>query len=93
MNRVQVRRSGGFVGRTEAADLDLDGDDPRVPEVQQLVAGVDLSLFAAPAPPSPDRFVYTIELPGSAPVTVPEQQLTPELRQIVQTVLGPDLTL
>lgn len=91
--RVQVRRSGGFVGRTEAADLDLDGDDPRVPEVRQLVADVDLSLFAAVTPPSPDRFVYTIELPGAAPVIVPEQQLTPELRRIVQTVLGPDLTI
>lgn len=90
--RVQVRRSGGFLGRTESADLDLDGDDPRIAEVQQLVAGVDLSLFTSPPPPSPDRFVYTIELPGAAPVTVPEQQLTPELRQIVQTVLGPDLT-
>ena len=33
---VEVRRSGGIVGRTVSASLDLDGDDPRTIEVRDL---------------------------------------------------------
>ena len=33
-------------------------------------------------------FVYTFEVPGRSPVSVPEQHLTPELRRLVDLVLG-----
>jgi hypothetical protein len=36
--------------------------------------------------PTPDRFVYTVEY-GDWRFTVPEQDLTPELRRLVQVVL------
>ena len=37
--------------------------------------------------PTPDRFVYTVEY-GDWRLTVPEQDLTPELRRLVQVVLN-----
>ena len=36
--------------------------------------------------PAPDRFVYSVQY-GEWQLTVPEQDLTPELRQVVQIVL------
>ena len=36
--------------------------------------------------PAPDRFVYTLEF-GDWRLTVPEQDLTPELYRVVQIVL------
>lgn len=87
--RVEVRRSGGFLGRTQTADLDLQGDDPRVDHVRSLLPRVDLASVAPDPPPSPDRFVYTFLLPGEAPVTVPEQHLTAPLRELAETLLDP----
>ncbi len=84
---VSVRRSGGFTGRTQTVEVDLDGDDPRVPAVRQLMSDYDLSPFASPGPAQPDRFVYTVGLPGDPPVRVPEQELTEPLRQLVRLVL------
>ncbi len=83
--RVSVRRSGGFAGLRVAGELDLDGDDPRVPEVADLVARVDLRA-AAGADPQPDRYVYEFDLCGDC-ATVPEQQLTDDLRRIADAVL------
>ena len=37
--------------------------------------------------PTPDRFVYTVEY-GDWRLTVLEQDLTPELRRLVQVVLN-----
>ena len=82
---VAVRRSGGFAGAVRAAELDLDGD-PQGPEVRRLLLGTDLSRLAG-SRPAPDRFVYTVAV-GDWHLTMPEQDLTPELDQVVRIVLG-----
>ena len=82
---VAVRRSGGFAGGIRTGELDLDGD-PRGPEVRELLLHTDLARLAGSAP-VPDRFVYTVAV-GEWHLTVPEQDLTPELDQVVRIVLG-----
>jgi hypothetical protein len=82
---VAVRRSGGFAGVSKAGELDLDAD-PDGPEVRDLLTGVDLQGLTS-NPAAPDRFVYTLEY-GPHRVTLPEQDLTPELHRVVQLVLG-----
>ena len=82
---VAVRRSGGFAGTTKVRQLDLDSD-PEGPEVRRLLMHVGLQPIAATRP-APDRFVYTVEY-GDWHFTVPEQDLTPELRRLVQVVLN-----
>ncbi len=84
--RVSVRRSGGFAGLRATGDLDLDTDDPRVPEVAGLVGRVDLAAVRA-GDPHPDRFVYDFDLCGSC-ATVPEQHLTDDLRRLAELLLG-----
>ena len=82
--KVAVRRSGGFAGTVRSGELDLDGD-PQGPEVRQLLlqAGLDQLI---PSSPAPDRFTYTVAL-GDWQLSVPEQDLTPELHQVVRIVL------
>ncbi len=82
---VAVRRSGGFTGAVRARELDLESD-PQGPEVRRLLLGTDVSLLAG-SDPTPDRFVYTLAV-GEWNLTVPEQDLTPELYQVVRIVLG-----
>ena len=82
---VAVRRSGGFAGTTKVRQLDLDSD-PEGPEVRRLLMHVGPQPIAATRP-APDRFVYTVEY-GDWHFTVPEQDLTPELRRLVQVVLN-----
>jgi hypothetical protein len=83
--RVEVRRTGGFAGLRATGELDLDGDDPRAPEVASLVDRVDLRAVVGGAP-RPDRYVYAFDLCGDC-ATVPEQQLTPDLRRLAELVL------
>ena len=83
--RVSVRRTGGFAGLRSTGELDLDGDDPRAPEVAALVDRVDLGAVVGRAP-QPDRYVYAFDLCGDC-ATVPEQHLTPDLRRLVDLVL------
>jgi hypothetical protein len=88
--RVEVRRSGGFIGRTATGSLDLASDDPRVPAVRALLDADDLAAALASAPggpPHPDRFVYTFTLPGHPPYTVADQHLTPALHRLADLVL------
>jgi thermolysin metallopeptidase-like protein/emfourin len=84
--RVSVRRTGGFAGLRTAGELDLDGDDPRAAEVADLVGRVDLRTVPG-GRPQPDRYVYDFDLCGDC-ATLPEQHLTPELRRLVELVLG-----
>jgi hypothetical protein len=84
--RVSVRRTGGFAGLRATGELDLDGEDPRAPEVAALVDRVDLAAVAS-GDPHPDRYVYTFDLCGSC-ATVPEQHLTADLQRLVDLVLG-----
>ena len=84
---VRVRRSGGFAGMTTSQEVDLSDADPSLDDLRDLVARVDLSGFGGGAP-MPDMFVYEFQLGGAAPVQVPEQQLTPDLRALADRVLG-----
>lgn len=81
---VAVRRSGGFAGGVRSAELDLN-DDPEGPAVRQLLMQVRVQQLSV-SQPAPDRFVYTVRY-GSWEWTVGEQDLTPELRRVVQIVL------
>jgi Thermolysin metallopeptidase, alpha-helical domain/Thermolysin metallopeptidase, catalytic domain len=81
---VAVRRTGGFAGTTKVGQLDLNSD-PEALEVRHLLMRVGRQEIISNRP-SPDRFVYTVEY-GDWRFTVPEQELTPELRRLVQVVL------
>jgi Thermolysin metallopeptidase, alpha-helical domain/Thermolysin metallopeptidase, catalytic domain len=91
---VAVRRSGGFAGVTRSAELDLDAD-PEGPEVRSLLSEAQAQSIPV-GPPAPDRFTYTVRY-GEWQLSVPEPDLTPELRRVVSIVLsrdqprGPDL--
>jgi hypothetical protein len=82
---VAVCRSGGFAGTTKVGQLDLNSD-PEGPEVRNLLMRVGTEHITSTRP-TPDRFVYTVEY-GDWRLTVPEQDLTPELRRLVQVVLN-----
>jgi hypothetical protein len=82
---VAVCRSGGFAGTTKTGQLDLNSD-PEGPEVRNLLMRVGTEHISSTRP-APDRFVYTVEY-GDWRLTVPEQDLTPELRRLVQVVLN-----
>jgi Zn-dependent metalloprotease len=86
---VAVRRTGGFAGTTKVGQLDLNSD-PEASEIRHLLMRVGRQEITSNRP-SPDRFVYTVEY-GDWRFTVPEQDLTPELRRLVQVVLdrGPN---
>ena len=82
---VAVQRTGGFAGTTKVGQLDLNSD-PEGPEVRHLLMRVGPRPITSTRP-APDRFVYTVEY-GEWRFTVPEQDLTPELRRLVQVVLN-----
>jgi hypothetical protein len=81
---VAVRRSGGVAGITRSGELRL-GDDPRTPEVEQLLSRVDLEHLETGST-EPDRFVYSFWLTGRR-LTVSEQGLTPELSRLAHLLL------
>ncbi len=81
---VVVRRSGGYAGVTQTGELDLNSD-PDGPEVRVLLSRVDVEHFSV-SQPAPDRFVYVVNCPRWQ-LTVPEQDVTPELRRVIQIVL------
>ena len=84
--QVVVRRSGGFTGHTVEARRDLSDDDPVVHEARALLDRIDFTATPQGAP-MPDMFVYTFEVPGRSPVSVPEQHLTVDLRRLADLVL------
>ncbi|HEU5039110.1 MAG TPA: protealysin inhibitor emfourin [Nocardioides sp.] len=83
--RVTVQRTGGFAGLRASGEADLDGDDPRAPELASLVDRVDPAAVPA-GDPQPDRYVYVFDLCGSR-CRVPEQHLTPDLARIAELLL------
>ncbi|MBI4900140.1 MAG: M4 family metallopeptidase [Actinobacteria bacterium] len=83
---VAVRRTGGFAGITRTGELDLDSDDPRVGDVRHLVERTDFRSLSQ-RPPMPDAFSYTFCLPDESEVTVAENQLTHDLRRLVELLL------
>lgn len=82
--KVAVRRSGGIAGMTRSGEVQL-GDDPRTPEVEQLLTHIDPTQVRQ-EPSQPDRFVYSFWLCGRE-LVVPEQDLTPELSRLAHLVL------
>lgn len=84
---VVVRRSGGFAGITQEGAVDIAAEDTLAAEVRGLCERIDLR-DARPGRPMPDMFVYTFEVYGAAPVTVPEQHLTSDLKQLAKLVLS-----
>jgi hypothetical protein len=81
---VAVRRTGGFAGTTRFGEMNL-GLDPTGGELRRLLNQISVSGLA-PSAPQPDRFTYTVAC-RSWELTVPEQDLTPELSRVVQIVL------
>lgn len=81
---VAVRRSGGVTGMTLRGELHL-GEDPRTPEVEQLLTLIDPERVRTEEA-QPDRFVYWFLLCGRE-LTVAEQSLTPELSRLAHLVL------
>ncbi|MGI8524089.1 MAG: M4 family metallopeptidase [Nocardioides sp.] len=84
---VSVRRTGGLAGRTVSGTVDLDGDDPRVPEVRSLADRLDLTTVRG-GTPHPDMYVYEFDLGGGRRASVPEHELTDDLRALSALLLG-----
>jgi hypothetical protein len=82
---VGVARSGGFAGLTKEGVVDLDSDDPRVPEVRELVQRIDFRALM-PGEARPDRFVYLFRY-ASIETRVHEPALTEDLRHLARIVL------
>ena len=83
---VTVARSGGFAGLTKEGVVDLASDDPRVPEVRELVERIDFGAVE-PGAPSPDRYVYRFRY-ARVECQVFEPALTPELERLARLVLA-----
>jgi hypothetical protein len=84
--RLRVERSGGFVGRTETAEVDLD--DPGDPGLGDLVRQAVLTSPATKDTlPMPDMFVYTFSVDGRDPVRVPEHLLSASQAELARRVL------
>ena len=85
--RLRVERSGGFVGRTESVEVDLD--DPEQPDLRGLVEDSGLSAIdLADAPTTrPDMYLYTFTLDDHDPVCVPEHRLTASQAALARRIL------
>jgi hypothetical protein len=86
-SRLRVERSGGFIGRTESAEVDLD--DGERPDLRVLVAEADLAAVdrAADATTLPDMYLYTFIVDDHDPVRVPEHRLTSSQAELARRVL------
>jgi len=82
---VAVARTGGIAGMTKEGVVDLDSEDPRVPEVRDLVQRIDFRTVVG-GEPQPDRFVYRFRY-AAIETQVHEPALTPDLRQLARIVL------
>ncbi len=83
---VEVRRSGGFAGRTTTGRL--APGDARHAEVTALLKGIDF-LALRKSSPQPDRFTFVFVV-GDDEVTVHEQDLTDDLQRVASVVLRDD---
>ena len=86
-SRLRVERSGGFIGRTESAEVDLD--DSGLPDLRDLVERADLAAVDAKAGATtmPDMYLYTFTLDDHDPVRVPEHRLTTQQAELARRVL------
>ncbi|MDR7252152.1 hypothetical protein J2X46_001128 [Nocardioides sp. BE266] len=84
---LRVERSGGFAGRTETAEVDLDDTDE--PELRTLVAEAGLDsdeLAEGDTTTKPDMFLYSFTLRDRT-VRVPEHRLTASQAELARRVL------
>ena len=81
---LSVRRSGGYAGNVRFGELRLD-TDPYGSELRRLLDHISVNGLST-TESQPDRFVYTVAC-RSWELTVPEQDLTPELSRVVEIVL------
>lgn len=81
-SHIIVRRTGGFAGRAVERSVD-------VADVAELLGRVDLHAMATreQLPPQPDRYAYRITT-DLARVELGEPEVTPELQQLIDRVLG-----
>jgi hypothetical protein len=86
-SRLRVERSGGFIGRTESAEVDLDDDGQT--DLRDLVSRADLAGVDASADATtlPDMYLYTFTLDDLEPVRVPEHRLTSSQAELARRVL------
>jgi hypothetical protein len=93
MARIELVRSGGFLGRTVRAAVDTR-TDPDAPWYADALAAVDLAGLAAAEPgrPEPDRFHYTLSVEdddgGSHRLDFAETALPEQLRPIVDRLVA-----
>ncbi|WP_416954465.1 protealysin inhibitor emfourin [Nocardioides sp. T5] len=85
--RLRVERSGGFTGRTETAEVEIDRSDD--PDLGQLVSEAVLASGTTDGPPRPDMFVYTFTVDDHDPVRVPEHLLTASQAELARRILRP----
>ncbi len=87
VGRLRVERSGGFIGRTETAEIDLR--DPDQSDLRVLVADADLASLAGSEDPTPrpDMYLYTFTVDDHDPVCVPEHRLTASQIELAQHIL------
>ncbi len=71
MTSVEVRRTGGFAGMTRQGAVDLDSDDPRVPEVRSLVDRIDFEAVPEGRPPPTGSSTTSRAAPTAARSTRP----------------------
>ncbi|MFE6509345.1 M4 family metallopeptidase [Nocardioides sp. NPDC057767] len=78
---VKLRRSGGFIGRTQEGVAELAPGDAQAATVRDLLAN------AVPSKPKgADRYIYEFEVDGRRTV-VHEGDMTPELRELANRML------
>ncbi|WP_157551249.1 protealysin inhibitor emfourin, partial [Nocardioides jensenii] len=82
---VEVRRTGGFAGRTTTGRCDLSGQGAHLDEVRALLSRVDLRP-EKPARTYPDMYSYVIRVDDDE-VTLAETQLSDDLRRLTSLVL------
>ncbi|MCW2846464.1 MAG: peptidase thermolysin [Marmoricola sp.] len=82
---VEVARTGGIAGLTKRGAVDLTSNDPRVPEVRELVQRIDFRALGG-GEAAPDRFVYRFRY-AATEAQVHEPDLTSDLRELARLVL------
>ena len=86
---VEVRRTGGIMGRPVTGRVSLDpalgGADTKVAEVQALVERVQFPHGGGR--PHPDMFTYVFTIRDRDPVSLVETQLSADLQRLAVLVI------
>ncbi|WP_328528823.1 M4 family metallopeptidase [Nocardioides sp. NBC_00368] len=78
---VKLRRSGGFIGRTQEGVTEIAPGDAQAATLRDLLANAGPS-----KPKGADRYIYEFEVDGRRTV-VHEGDMTPELRELANRML------